>query len=143
MKTHSLNEHFSVAPQVGLEDLKTLSQQGFRSVLCLRPDGEAEGQPAFASIQAEAAALGMTTAYLPLATIAESNDHLDAFDTLIATLPKPVLSYCRSGLRAASLWALSELAARPAEEVQRVALAAGYNVSTALAQLAGLERKSS
>ena len=35
-----LNDEYSVAPQIRLEDLQAVSQAGFRTLLINRPDGE-------------------------------------------------------------------------------------------------------
>lgn len=39
--------------------------------------------------------------------------------TALATLPGPVVGYCRSGTRAAQIWALAEAGKRPAAEISR------------------------
>ncbi len=60
MKLVSVSEAFAVSPQIQAEDMREVTNAGYRTVICNRPDGEEPGQPAVALIQeaAEAAGLG-------------------------------------------------------------------------------------
>lgn len=50
-------------------------------------------------------------------------------------LPKPILVYCDSGLRAVRLWALSQAADWPAQSIIERAAAAGYDLRGAVCRL--------
>jgi len=54
MKINKITHYVSVSPQIKPEDVKTLAEQGFKSIICNRPDGEDPDQPNFAEIEAEA-----------------------------------------------------------------------------------------
>ena len=111
MEMTKLSDQFSVCGQLQPVDLDEIKAQGFRSVLCVRPDDEAEDQPSFAQIEASARAKGLATAYVPVdASGAQPGDHA-AFAKAMAKLPGPVLAYCRSGQRAAKLWQTQQDAA--------------------------------
>jgi len=101
-----LNDRLSVSPQIALSDLPALAQAGFRSVICNRPDGESPDQPAFAVVQAAAEAAGLQAAWLPVTPGCLTPPHVEAFEQLLQQLPGPVLAYCRTGMRSASLWNL-------------------------------------
>ena len=53
-----LTPFISVAAQLQPADMGTLAAAGFRSVINNRPDGEGEGQPSSAEMQAAAEASG-------------------------------------------------------------------------------------
>lgn len=129
MKYHRLSADLSVAPQLQLDDLAALREAGFRSIICNRPDGEGAEQPSFHQVQSEARRLGMQARYLPVVPEAIDNGSVLAFDAILAELPGPTLGYCRSGKRAATLWALSQAGKRPASELLAIAASAGYDLS--------------
>ena len=110
MRVTQLSPDFSVSDQIAPQDLALLAAQGFRAVICNRPDGEGPGQPAFATIAAAARAAGMEAAYLPVVPGMAGPDEVRAFADLLTRLPLPALAYCRSGARAQSLWSMSRSA---------------------------------
>lgn len=89
--------------QITPADLKAIRDAGFRSVICNRPDGESLDQPAFAQIAAAARELGLEARYLPVEPNHIGDAEVNAFGALVDALPKPILAYCRSGNRAATL----------------------------------------
>ncbi|HJV95173.1 MAG TPA: TIGR01244 family sulfur transferase [Albitalea sp.] len=101
----TLNPEFSVAPQLGPEAMAELARAGFKSVVNNRPDFEAgPTQPTNASVEAAAKAAGLAYAFLPVASNYQSPDEIARFAQLLATLPKPILAFCRSGARSGKLY---------------------------------------
>ena len=45
-----INEELYVGPQIYPHDVKFLSNNGIKSIICNRPDKEGEGQPDFSEI---------------------------------------------------------------------------------------------
>jgi sulfide:quinone oxidoreductase len=112
---------FSVSAQVTADDLRMAAEQGFRAVICNRPDGEEPGQPTAADVRAQAEALGMQFAHLPVVPGAITDADGKAMTAALARLPGPVLGYCRSGARAEKLWDMAQAqqpanAAKPATD---------------------------
>jgi uncharacterized protein (TIGR01244 family) len=100
-----LDADVSVAPQLGPEAMAEAMAAGFRSVINNRPDFEAgAGQPTNASVEAAARAAGLEYAYLPVAPNFQSAEDIARFGELIASMPKPILAFCRSGTRSGKLW---------------------------------------
>lgn len=96
------------APQLGPEHMAAAAAAGFRSVINNRPDGEGgPAQPSSAAVQAAAQAAGLQYAYLPVLGSMQTPEQARAMAELLATLPKPILAYCRSGARSAKLCALA------------------------------------
>lgn len=112
MEINQISDDFSTCGQLGPDDLADIKALGFRSLICVRPDGEAEGQPTFGEIQDRATAHGLQTRYVPVHPSGATEANHAAFSKALAELRKPVLGYCRSGQRAAALWkALHDAAA--------------------------------
>ena len=100
-----LDADVSVAPQLGPEAMAEAKAAGFRSVINNRPDFEGgASQPTNASIEAAARAAGLEYAFLPVASNFQSLEEIARFGELIASLPKPILAFCRSGTRSGRLW---------------------------------------
>ena len=104
MEIKNLSDDFSTCGQVWPDDLAEIKAHGYRSLICARPDGEADGQPRFAQIQASANALGLQIRYVPVQPSGATEADHAAFSNALAEIPGPVLGYCRSGARAATLW---------------------------------------
>ncbi|MDP4024689.1 TIGR01244 family sulfur transferase [Methylobacterium sp. NEAU 140] len=137
MDVRRLSQDLSVAGQVVPADLAEAARAGFRAVICNRPDGEGADQPRFSEIEAAARAAGLDARYLPVASGAVSDADAADFAAALAALPKPVLAYCRTGTRSATLWSLSEGAGgRPLPEILATAKAAGYDLSGAVRRIA-------
>ena len=100
-----LTPDFAVAPQLEPAAMAEAAAAGFRSVINNRPDGEGgPEQPSSASVASAAAAAGLQYAHLPVAGGYQSPEEIAAFRELLATLPGPVLAFCRSGARCTKLY---------------------------------------
>lgn len=108
MDLKELTPDLCVSPQITPEEVKDLADQGFRSIVCHRPDGEADGQPSFQDIEAAADQLGLACRYQPIEPGGVTGAAADTFAGLLETLPMPVIAYCRTGNRSSSLWSLSQ-----------------------------------
>ena len=90
---------YSASPQIALSDVAAIKAQGFRSIMCNRPDGEDPGQPAAAAIRAEAERLGLAFAFVPVVSGGITAADVADFAAALDALPAPVFAYCRSGAR--------------------------------------------
>ena len=135
MDLHKISEDLTVASQLNADDIPLIASQGFRSLVCNRPDGEAMGQPAFGLVEQEARAAGMTTVYQPVSSSAVSDADGAAFGKALEELPKPVLAYCRTGTRCTVLWALSQAPSRASAEIVQQAKGAGDDLTGLLPRL--------
>lgn len=104
MDMKSLDADLSVAGQIAPEEVAAIAAAGFRSIICNRPDGEAEDQPPYAAVQAAADAAGLTIVYQPVVSSQLTDEDARTFGALLERLPKPVLAYCRSGARCTRLF---------------------------------------
>ena len=128
MNIRSLTPNVAVSDQLVPADIAELKAQGFKAIVCNRPDGEADGQPAWSAIEGVARAAGLETAYIPVVPGQVSDEQALEFREVVTGLPKPVVAFCRTGTRAAQLWALAARDRLSTEEVIRTTAAAGYDL---------------
>ncbi len=143
MKLAKLVDQISVADQIFVNDLNTIADQGFKSILCHRPDGEGSDQPNFEEIANAAKKHKVQIQYLPVVSGKISDEDVDKFTKAFSEAPKPVLAYCRSGMRAASLWALAEASKLGLASVLEAGKKAGYDLSGLTMRLAGNKSQAS
>lgn len=129
IEIRKLTNEFAVSAQLDAPALATVAAAGYRSLICNRPDGEGADQPLFSEIQDAAAISNISVRYLPVVSGKVTDEQAVAFAKLVAELPKPILAYCRTGTRSATLWALSESSRRPLPEILMRARDAGIDLS--------------
>ena len=65
-----------------------------------------------------------------------SDDDAVKFGRLLKSLPKPILAYCRTGTRSASLWCLANASTHTLPELLAASKAAGYDMSAIVRRIA-------
>lgn len=99
-----LTADIAVAGQLDPAAMAEAAAAGFRSVVNNRPDFEGGPmQPTSASIEAAAHAAGLAYAFLPVSSSVQTPEDIARFAALLASMPKPILAFCRSGARSAKL----------------------------------------
>ena len=136
MDIKKLTAGLGVTPQITAADLKSVQAAGYRAVICNRPDGEAAGQPNFSEIAAAAKKLGIKAVYQPIVAGKVSDDDAAAFAKNLTELPGPVLAYCRTGTRSATLWSLAQAKALPLADILSTTKAAGYDMAGVVRRIA-------
>ena len=136
MDIRKISTMVSVSPQIAAEDIADLKAAGFRAIICNRPDGEGADQPSFAEIDAAAKAAGLEARYLPVISGKVTDEDVAAFRDALEALPHPLLAYCRTGTRSATLWSLTEAAQRPIPAILAATKAAGYDMNGVARRLA-------
>jgi sulfide:quinone oxidoreductase len=131
----SLTAELAVTKQIASADIGAIAAEGFKSIICNRPDGEGADQPVFAEIAQAAEAAGLATRYLPVTSGMVTDEDAAKFGAALAELPKPILAYCRTGTRSTTLWALSQASVRRLDEIVEKASSAGYDVSGVAARI--------
>ncbi len=108
MIIRQLTTELSVADQLTVDDLEAVKEAGFNAVICNRPDEEGEPHADADSMAQKANSLGLEFRYLPVNGANMTDNDVAQHAALLSEVPRPVLTYCRSGARCAKLWALSE-----------------------------------
>ena len=129
MEIRQLSPFISVSPQLQPSDIGLLAGKGFRAVICNRPDGESDDQPDEQSMREACERHGIEFAFLPVVPGQVEEQHIEAFDQLLKQLNGPVLAFCRTGTRSATLWALSMAPRLTVDAILVATQAAGYDLS--------------
>jgi sulfide:quinone oxidoreductase len=135
MDIKKLSADFAVAPQMSPADVKEAAAQGFKSIICNRPDGEASDQPDAVLVQTAAKSEGLGFEYVPVTSNGITTADIALMAAKMAELPKPILAYCRSGARSGKLWdmAKSATAAAASEKTYDVVIVGGGSAGIATA----------
>ena len=137
MTFRRLTASFSASPQLSGADVAAAAEAGFRTIVDYRPDGEDADQPSAADMEAIAQRHGLAFAHIPITTVGTiSESDISRMRTTLTQSPGPVLGYCRSGTRAATMWALSQVGETPPEALLKAAADAGYDLSAIKTRLA-------
>lgn len=129
MDIRRIADEISVSPQIAAADVAAIREAGFRTIICNRPDGEGADQPTFEEIEAAARAAGLEAHYIPVAGGIVRDEDGAAFARALREAPGPILAYCRTGTRSATLWSLAEAKRRPLPEILGATAAAGYDMA--------------
>jgi len=135
MDLKKITEKTAVSPQITTQDIAAIKEAGFRAIICNRPDGEGADQPSFAEIEAAAKKVGLEAAYVPVTSGKVRDEDVESFGAALKDLPRPVLAYCRTGTRSATLWSLHESKKRPMHEILAATKAAGYDMNGVARQI--------
>jgi uncharacterized protein (TIGR01244 family) len=136
MDIRTLSPDFAVAPQITVEDVAALAQQGFTHVICNRPAFESAPQDGPDAIKAAVEAAGLGWTDNPLVMAEMSMDHVAA-----QKAPGKVLAYCASGTRSAMLWALSQAGEMETDAIMSALEQAGYPLAGLRGQIEMLAQR--
>jgi len=104
MNVRKIDDQFSVIGQITPEQVQAVSDAGYKSIICARPDDEEFGQPRFDEVARAAEGLGLQIVHIPVSG-GLGEGQIIRFHDAWEKMPKPMLGYCRSGARAGSLYA--------------------------------------
>ena len=102
-----LNDKMSVTPQIMPDDLPEIVSQGFRAVVCNRPDNEVPLDVSSEALKAACEGAGIAFFNNPLAPGGLTPEAVAAQAQVMDAAEGPVLAYCASGTRSAILWAFA------------------------------------
>jgi len=115
------------SPQLSSDALPALAAAGVTRIISNRPDGEEPGQPTAAEMEAAAQAAGLDFVWIPVSGL-PGPDQAAAVGEQLAD-GAPTVMFCRSGMRSAAAWAMSErMRGADADALREAALAAGYDL---------------
>jgi len=128
-----VTDEISVAPQISVADVQAAADQGFRTIINNRPDGEDPAQPPGQEIEAAAKAAGLAYFHIPVRG-GPTQEQIETTADLFRQAEGPILAFCRSGTRSIVTWSLSQavFGVRSREELVGLGRAAGYDLSGVL-----------
>ncbi len=125
----SLTPEFAIGPQISTKDFEQIRTAGFASVLNARPDDEDGTYLRSPDAEQHARTYGLSYAHCPTENHAIFEpDVIDRFEQALVELPKPIFAHCKTGTRAAILWALVASRHRSVENVIAVLRAGGQDL---------------
>jgi uncharacterized protein (TIGR01244 family) len=108
MDIRAVTENYSVSEQITPEDVAEIKNQGFKSIVCHRPDDEQPGQPAFGDVAAAAEAAGISIRHIPVTSAGLTMEAVDQMVDAVEEMDRPMLGYCRSGARSTAIFKNAE-----------------------------------
>lgn len=103
MQTMKINDQVSVGPQPSENQLKDLREEGFKTVVNFRTEGE-EDQPLSPQAEGEKAKeRGLNYFHHPVSADSMEPELVDQFRQKFTELPKPVFAHCKTGKRAGAM----------------------------------------
>lgn len=129
MTLKPLTAEISITGQVTRDTIAAAREAGFRTIINNRPDREEPGQPSSAELEAEAREAGLEYHHIPVVPGQFGEADVRAFREALGGCAKPALAFCKSGMRATSLWALSQAGTLATPEILEQAAACGYDLA--------------
>lgn len=111
MTFKSIAPGFSVSGQLSSQGVAQAAAQGFKSIICNRPDDEEADQPSAATVRQQAEALGLVFTHIPITPGIVTEADVAAMAQALKQMPSPVLGFCRTGARSTKLWEMVQAAA--------------------------------
>jgi uncharacterized protein (TIGR01244 family) len=105
MEIRPIADGFSVTGQITADDVKTIADAGYRTLISNRPDSE-DGAVPHDDIRKAAEKAGLKFTYIPVVSGAITADNVRDMKAALDGAQAPVLAYCRSGARCTNLFGL-------------------------------------
>ena len=108
MRVLELAPQVYASGQVFESDLQLLARQGVRSIVNIRPDNEAPGQPSSADLAKAAEAFGIALVHFPVDAGPMTPELAEAFVKTCDELERPLIICSRSGGQSTKIWETAE-----------------------------------
>jgi uncharacterized protein (TIGR01244 family) len=119
-----------ISSQLRSENVPALKRGGIKTIVDIRPDGEAADQAPSAEIKTVSIGNGLGFHYIPVPHENIPFSAVEALDQALSAEALPALLYCRTGRRAVRLFALvqaSRVDGPGADEIMEMVRAAGFS----------------
>ena len=126
----SLDEQTLVAGQIQAADLEEARRHGVTMIVNNRPDGEDDGQPTSAELEAAAEAAGLDYRHIPIVRGMGPAQIEEMASARSELGDGKMLAFCRSGMRSTLAWAVAcREAGTPRDELEEKANKAGFSLA--------------
>ena len=129
MDIEKIADNISVSPQIAAADIVEIKESGFRATICNRPDGEGADKTSFGEKEKAAPKAGLVASYPLIESGSVTEENVTNFGAVLKDLPRPLLAYCRSGTRSATLCSLGETQKHLLPVLLATTKAAGYDMN--------------
>ncbi|PHS18642.1 MAG: TIGR01244 family phosphatase [Kangiella sp.] len=108
MQIKHIEENFTISEQIALEDIKSLSEMGVKTLICNRPEGEEPNQITNEQIIKEANLFDIEFVHIPSPGREIPQDSLNLFIKTLTENNNKTHAYCRTGTRSSIFWELMQ-----------------------------------
>ncbi len=124
-----ITDEFSVSGELTEQDFTTLNKLGVSMLINARPDNENDGQKNDEDFKILCEAHGIEYVHVPVKPGQYSQNDIEKVANAFNAASGKVHGLCKTGARAAHLWALSQKEAKCFDELQKKAQAQGYDLT--------------
>ncbi|MFJ6321993.1 MULTISPECIES: bifunctional sulfur transferase/dioxygenase Blh [unclassified Rhizobium] len=137
MSVTAISDKLSVSPQPSIEEIRSLGDNGFRTLINNRPDREDSAQPGTQAEQQEAKHCDLSYTFIPVTADTITEADVRAFQRAVDQSEGPVFAHCRTGTRSLNLYLIGEVldGRMSAKEVVEFGHSRGFNTASAAAWL--------
>lgn len=137
MPITAISEKLSVSPQPSVEDIQSLRDRGFKTLINNRPGNEDPAQPGTQAEGQEGTRCGLSYAFIPVTASTITEADVRAFQRALDESEGPVFAHCKTGTRSLSLYLIGEVldGRMSANDVVEFGRSRGFDTSGAAAWL--------
>ena len=128
MDIKTISPFLSVSAQIQAADIAEIAKQGFKAIINNRPDKESDDQPLSRVLAEESKRHNVAYYEMPVVAGNLCEADVKAFTDAMSDIRGPVLAFCRTGTRSATLWALYAAERLDVDAVLKSTRAAGYEL---------------
>ncbi|MGI9374016.1 MAG: TIGR01244 family sulfur transferase [Hyphomicrobiales bacterium] len=127
-KFKHIDDTLSVSAQLTESDISNAADEGFMTIINLRPDGENADAMTDETARSIAHSCGLQHAHIPINPKVITDDVADTLGKAFVRAKQPVLAYCGTGKRATLLWATTLAGSKNPQDVLALAVNAGFDL---------------
>lgn len=129
MTINTLTDTFSASGELSEQDLTYLFDNGVSTLINVRPDNEAPDQKNSADWRVLCQKHGFYYIHIPVSLCQYTAHDIQQFKDALNSAEKKVHSFCRTGARAAHLFALANKEACTFDQLQTLLKSKGYDLN--------------
>ena len=99
-----MSHDISITGQITPEQIPQFAEQGFKTIINNRPDGEEPNQPTSDELAAAAEQAGLAYKEVSFAGNELNQNHVEEFADFFNQAEQPVLIFCRTGNRSTGIY---------------------------------------
>ncbi|WP_201527331.1 MULTISPECIES: TIGR01244 family sulfur transferase [Psychrobacter] len=99
-----MSHEISITGQITPDQVPMIAENGIKTIINNRPDGEEAGQPTSAELAAAAKKAGLAYKEISFASSDLNQTHVEDFADFFNQAEQPILMFCRVGARSTGIY---------------------------------------
>lgn len=99
-----MSHKISITGQITPDQVPMIAENGYKTIINNRPDGEEPNQPTSAAIAAAAEKAGLVYKEISFAGSELNQNHVEVFAEFFNQAAQPILIFCRTGARSTGIY---------------------------------------